>query len=76
MNQHAAIEAWTVGSQQEATGQDSLGHYVPGVNVSFQTVSGMVGSVFVPNTQYNADTVRQMIAARVARMVAVRDLEG
>lgn len=68
--------AWQITSQLEQTGQDANGRYVEGVKVSFTTAAGLMGSVFVPNTLYNAASVRQLVAQRVAQMSEVHGLNG
>lgn len=68
--------AWRVTGQVEQTGLDSNNRYVPGVRISFTTREGIAGSVFVPDTQYNAEAARAAIAARVAQMAGVHGLNG
>jgi hypothetical protein len=68
--------AWRVTSQQESTQPGANGTYTKGVIVSFALVTGEQGSVFVPQTQYNPDNVRAMIAAKAATLAAVSALEG
>lgn len=70
------METWSVTAQQQQTAQDSTGNYVAGVKVTFVTGSGLSGSVFVPESQYNAETVRAMVAARVEAMAAIAALNG
>ena len=67
---------WTVTGQMEVTAPDSTGRYVPGVKVSFTTVTGLSGTVFVPDAQYNTERVRAAINERVAQMLAVHGLGG
>lgn len=67
---------WEVGSQLEKPGQDASGNFVPGMEVHFTTGNGVAGSVWVPLTQYNAGTVRDLIAARVAAIESVSKLNG
>lgn len=65
---------WAVTAQQEVTAPDANGRYVPGVRVSFQTARGLTGTVFVPDQQYNAATVRAAVNARVDLMHSINDL--
>lgn len=67
---------WKVISQQETSGQNDQGAYVHGVTVTFQTTKGVTGTVFVPDSVYNADTVRARVQARVDAMHDVHALQG
>lgn len=67
---------WTVTGQLEQTGLDANNRYVPGVKISFTTAGGLSGSVFVPDSMYNAASARAAIAARVAQMSEVHGLNG
>lgn len=68
--------AWEVTGQREDYGALPNGQYGPGVMVSFRTRSGATGSVFVPGTSYNVDTVRSMVATQAEAMEAVHQLKG
>ena len=68
--------AWTVISQSETMGIGPTGVAGSGVKVSFRLTDGTVGSVFVPDAQYNADSVRAAIAARVDVLQAVKGLSA
>jgi hypothetical protein len=73
MNEQAK---WNVTTQFETTQADQSGRYVSGVQVGFQTVSGLQGSVFIPESQYNPDYVKQTIDTKVAQMEQVQKLKG
>lgn len=67
---------WHVASQSPGMGRLPGGPYVQGVNVAFGTDSGLSGTVFVPQDQYNVETVQAAVSAAVQRMVAVHRLTG
>ena len=67
---------WTITTQQEGSRPNATGQYVEGVTIGFQTINGLTGTVFVPNTQYNPQAVKDLINARVAAMQAVQGLKG
>lgn len=68
--------AWTVISQREDFQAGPSGNLTAGVVVTFTTASGITGSVFVPNADYQPEKVRALIAARAASMEAVHKLTG
>ena len=65
---------WRVVSQIETTQPDASGRFVQGVLVSFQTESGVVGSVFVPASQYNVETVKRLITEKAFLIESVQKL--
>lgn len=68
-------ETFQVTAQRQTSTVDAQGNVVPVMAVSFTTYpSGVTGSVDVPLAQYDADTVRSMIEARVAQIEAVHSL--
>ena len=67
---------WEVTGQQETTGMNDAGQFVPGVRVSFRLKDGAAGSVFVPEAQYSPDRVAALVAVRAAKMLAVSGLRG
>jgi hypothetical protein len=67
---------WSVIAQQEVTGQDSSGDYVPGVRVSFRLNTGTVGSIFVPSAMYTEEVVARRINNAAARLANVDSLSG
>jgi len=68
--------SWTVTSQQETTGADANGRYGEGYRITFTTDAGQSGTIFVPDAQYNQETVRNLINAKVAAMQNVIGLSG
>lgn len=52
------------------------GAVVTGYQVNFTTGHGASGSVFVPMSRYNRDTVLAMISAKVAELDAVSTLSS
>jgi hypothetical protein len=70
----AQLPAWSVTTQSEGMGIGANGLATRGVTVGFTTPDGTAGSVFVPESQYNADNVRALIVARVATLEAVKGL--
>lgn len=68
--------AWQIISQQQRTGQNDAGQYVPGVNVTFRTDKGSVDTVFVPNASYNEDTVKMLITQQAITMDNIAQLQG
>lgn len=68
--------SWAVTTQQETTRPDSTGRFVQGVLIGFQTSDGLTGTVFVPDTQYTPDYVKQVIQARVDVMSGIQGLNG
>lgn len=67
---------WTVTSQREDYQLGKNGQLVQGMVVTFQTTSGAVGSVFVEQTDYTVERVRQAVASKAAAMEAVQGLSG
>lgn len=66
---------YTVTTQRQSQTLDAQGQVQPVMVVTFQTVpEGVVGSIDVPLAQYNEDTVRSLIEARVAQIRAVHNL--
>ena len=68
--------AWIVTQQVEATGIGPGGTYVSGVQVTFRTAEGAVGSVFVAHADYTVEAVRAAIAAKASVMSTVAALQG
>lgn len=63
----ADIVGWRVTSQAiDQVTTDDAGNIVRGTLVRFVTEAGALGSVFVPDIYYNAQTVHAMIAAKAA----------
>lgn len=70
------MPAWRVISQSETNRTDAAGHFVSGVLVYYTTANGVSGSVFIPDSQYNPDTVKARINERVAQHNVVGGLQG
>lgn len=66
----------TVTGQNPGTQPGPNGRFVDGMLVHFTTATGVASSVFVPDTLYTADTVRQMIAAKARTIDEVSGLGG
>lgn len=66
--------AWTVISQAETMGIGPTGVAGSGVKVTFRTLDGTTGSVFVPDAMYTADNVKAAISDRVAVLASVKGL--
>lgn len=60
--------SWRVIGQQSTVGRSVSGNFGKGIEITFQTGSGLVGSVFVPNDQYRPDISKAMIAAAAANL--------
>jgi hypothetical protein len=67
---------WKVIHQMETQQPDQSGAYVNGVQVTFQLQDGATGSVFVPESQYKADYVKQKIDQKAKLMHEVQNLQG
>lgn len=70
------VTTWKVTAQQETTEIDANGQLVPVVSVGFTTGAGNSGTVIVPKSQYNVDTVRAAIMGRAQILDAVSGLTG
>lgn len=69
-------DAWHIVSQQETMQVVPPQGATRGVMVYFSTPTGLNGSVFVPDAQYNPANVKAAIAARVHQMNLVQGLTG
>ena len=67
---------WEIIGQREDYRPGPTGGFVSGVVVSFRTLSGAVGSVFVPDSVYTPENVAQAVNARAATMETVANLTG
>lgn len=65
---------WTVVDQREESRDPGDGIYTTGVVVRFRTGSGQLGTIFVPDRDYTAARVRDMIRRRAAEIEAVQEL--
>jgi hypothetical protein len=75
-NTTPAPSGWRVTGQTPAKQPTTAGTFENGINVTFITGKGVVGTIFVPETVYNPDNVRTLIAQKVAVLDAVSDLNG
>lgn len=67
---------WQVGSQIEETRRLPNGQFVKGMTVHFTTGYGVASSVWLPASQYSAENVRSLIAAKVKALDAVSSLSS
>lgn len=67
---------WQVTGQTEQTQVSPAGAPVRGVQVFFTTGNGHQGSVFVPYTTYNTDTVRRLVGQAAANMDSIGQLSS
>lgn len=65
---------WKVVSQVPTTGQDAAGNYVAGHQITATLDDGTAFQVFVPNSAYNADNVRAVLAEKAQRVADVGNL--
>lgn len=66
---------YTITAQRQSQTLDAQGQVSQVMVVTFQTVpEGVVGSIDVPLAQYNENTVRSLVEARVAQIRAVHSL--
>lgn len=70
------IPAWVITNQTETNDVGPDGQYVSGVRVMFRTATGVVGSVFVPHTDYRPDRVRQLVGAKAEIADAIAAMQG
>lgn len=68
---------WKVtGQAPNQTDVDGAGNVVEGTKVYFQMSDGTAGSVFVPQNQYNVETVRARIAEQADHIHGVSNLSS
>lgn len=71
----AVASDYTISAQRQSQTLDAQGQVQQVMVVSFQTIpEGVVGSIDVPLAQYNENTVRSLVEARVAQIRAVHSL--
>lgn len=76
MADQPAPPAWVITQQQPTSDLGPGGSYVSGVKVTYRTAAGVVGSVFVAESDFTPDNVRAAVAARAAASDAVAGLTG
>lgn len=68
---------WEVISQTPDQDFPPTGGIVNGIRVGFRTTSGILDSVFIPNTQYgDTAAIAALIAAKATQHAAVAQLKG
>lgn len=67
---------WTVVGQTETTGLSQQGIYTRGKSISVRLQSGTQFSVFIPDSEYNVEHVRAMIAQEAVKVSAINGLTG
>jgi len=70
------VVAWRVTGQTPTTRPSPSGEFIDGWTVSFQTVLGNTGTVFVPASMYTPDQVRQAIAAQARVLDEISTMTG
>lgn len=65
---------WKVTAQQETSEIDANGQLVPVISVGFVTGRGVAGTVTIPKSQYNVDTVRDAIMERAQTLDSIAQL--
>lgn len=66
---------WTITGQAATTRANGSGGFSDGVDVSYDTSTGLSGTVFITNTDYrNLDRVRQLVQADADHRSAVATL--
>lgn len=65
---------WTVGSQVQETRFNASGQPVRGVTIHFQSASGVASTVWVPESDYNPQTVKALISSKVKTIDAIAGL--
>jgi len=72
----ASIPTWHITSQAETAGDYGNGQFGQGVRITFQTVDGLTGSVFVPISSYTKANVQKLVAEKVALMADIQSMQG
>lgn len=67
---------WEVIGQVPDVGTNDQGVFVQGVTVTYRTKSGTVGKVFVPQSQFTTDQVRDIVDRVAGHTEAVANLKG
>ena len=71
MSSPARVPRWSVTSQIEQVQATPGGQLVDGYTVSFVTAQGHQGTVFIPRTSYNRDTVTREVDTQARLLDAV-----
>lgn len=75
-SQSAPGTGWSVQGSQYKVAPDQSGALKPGQEVTFTTQYGEVGTVFLPDSQFNVANVQAAVAAKALVMDQVRALKG
>lgn len=67
-------DTWKVLSQRETSDITTDGRFQQVMEVTVETITGTVVTISVPISQYNAETVGQLIEDRVAATIEVEQL--
>ncbi len=70
------LSGWKVTGQTPAKQPTNGGTFQDGINVTFITGKGVVGTIFVPETVYTPENVKALVAQKVAVLDAVSSLNG
>jgi hypothetical protein len=65
---------WRVTGQSETTGRGQNGTYDRGYRITFQTNTGLSGSVFVTKENYSKDYVLSAIRDQIKQMTEIAQL--
>lgn len=71
-----ADHTWRVVSQMQKLGFDSSRAPVDGIEITWETASGLRGTTFLPRAGYGAATARTAIQRDVDAMAEVHGLSG
>ncbi len=75
-NSEPTMTGWRVTGQSPAKQPTTAGTFQDGINVTFITGKGVVGTIFVPETVYTPENVKALIAQKVAVLDQVSALNG
>lgn len=67
---------WEIKTQVSKVAPGPGGGLTQGYEVTFQTASGVLGAVFIPQLQYNVANVQAAVAAQALIMDQVAGLKG
>lgn len=72
----AAGTGWSIVTQRVVTAPNSAGILATQWEITFVTGQGQTGSVLIPQTNYNVDSVRAAVSAQALVMDQVQLLKG
>lgn len=71
------MPGWTITGQQQTTEPDASNRLIKGWRVHYRTTESNVdGSVFVPENEFTAARVKQILEGRVAHNDEIAKLKG